>query len=141
MCAANSRTIVVTQSACAIAMPWASAPAAIVQAWYQGHENCNALADALFGTTSPSGKLPVTFPRQIEGHGSHRWFPGDAEKDHAVYGEGVLVGYRWFDDQHIDPLWPFGFGLSYTTFSVADIMVSGQLWSQENRTRQQQQQQ
>lgn len=138
VCAANSRTVVVTQSACAVAMPWASAPAAIVHAWYQGQENGNALADVIFGTANPSGKLPVTFPRRIEDHGSHRWFPGDAERDQAVYGEGVLVGYRWFDDQNIEPLWPFGFGLSYTTFSVENIAVSGRLLSQRGRAQQQQ---
>ena len=125
VCAANRNTIVVTQSACAIAMPWAQQAAAIVQAWYQGQENGNALADVLFGRVNPSGKLPVTFPKQIEDHGSYKWFPGDEKNDCAEYGEGVLVGYRWFDAHKIDPLWPFGFGLSYTTFALGTVVVDG----------------
>ncbi|KUI62396.1 Thermostable beta-glucosidase B [Cytospora mali] len=125
ICRANANTVVVTQSASAIAMPWAGAPPAIVHAWYQGQENGNALADVLLGHVSPSGKLPVTFPSRLEDHGSHSWFPGDAERDYAEYGEGVLVGYRWFDAKNIQPLWTFGFGLSYTAFRVTDAKVSG----------------
>ncbi|KAF7554849.1 hypothetical protein G7Z17_g2585 [Cylindrodendrum hubeiense] len=125
VCSANSKVIVVTQSACAISMPWAEEAGAIVHAWYQGQECGNAVADVLFGLVNPSGKLPVTFPRQIEDHGSHKWFPGDAETDKAEFGEGVLVGYRWFDAQNTEPLWPFGFGLSYTSFSIDDISVEG----------------
>lgn len=125
VCAANPRTVVVTQSASAIEMPWVEAAAAIVHAWYQGQENGNALADILLGHTSPSGKMPVTFPRRLEDHGSHPWFPGDADRDYAVYGEGVLVGYRWFDAKNVEPLWPFGYGLSYTAFEFKDVSVSG----------------
>ncbi|KAL0938072.1 glycoside hydrolase family 3 domain protein [Colletotrichum truncatum] len=123
--AANPNVIVVTQSACAIAMPWVDAPAAIVHAWYQGQECGNAIADVLFGSVNPSAKLPLTFPQKIEDHGSHKWFPGDAENDYAEYGEGVLVGYRWFDHQGTEPLWPFGFGLSYTTFHITNVAVNG----------------
>ncbi|KAH7376892.1 glycoside hydrolase superfamily [Plectosphaerella cucumerina] len=118
VCAVNDRVVVVTQSACAIAMPWAEKPAAIVHAWYQGQECGNAVADILLGDVNPCGKLPVTFPRRIEDHGSHRWFPGDPETDRAKYGEGILVGYRWFDAREIQPLWAFGYGLSYTTFEL-----------------------
>ncbi|KAG4433803.1 hypothetical protein IFR05_010717 [Cadophora sp. M221] len=125
VCAANPKTTVIIQSACAISMPWAQHANAIVHAWYQGQENGNAIADVLFGKFNPSGKLPITFPRQIEDHGSHKWFPGDAEKDFAEYGEGVLVGYRWFDAMSIEPLFPFGFGLSYTTFALHGVSVSG----------------
>ncbi|KAI9042139.1 uncharacterized protein KD926_006058 [Aspergillus affinis] len=125
LCEENSNTVVVTQSACAITMPWASKARAIVHAWYQGQENGNALADVLLGYVNPSGKLPLTFPHKLEDHGSHSWFPGDAVKDHAEYGEGVLVGYRWFDDQKIEPLWPFGYGLSYTTFEITGVQAEG----------------
>lgn len=125
VCAVNKNVTVVTQSACAIAMPWAGDAAAIVHAWYQGQECGNALADVIFGVTNPSGKLPVTFPKRLEDHGSHEWFPGDAENDQVLYGEGVLVGYRWFDATGIEPLWPFGFGLSYTSFSITDIVLEG----------------
>ncbi|KAJ5980012.1 hypothetical protein N7481_007310 [Penicillium waksmanii] len=125
VCQENANTVVVTQSACAITMPWANKARAIVHAWYQGQENGNALADVLLGDVNPSGKLPVTFPHKLEDHGSHNWFPGDAINDHAEYGEGVLVGYRWFDRQDIEPLWPFGYGLSYTSFQITDLQVEG----------------
>ncbi|KAJ3529547.1 hypothetical protein NM208_g9707 [Fusarium decemcellulare] len=125
VCAVNRNVVVVTQSACAISMPWADEASAIVHAWYQGQECGNAIADVLFGHVNPSGKLPLTFPHKIEDHGSHKWFPGDAINDKAEYGEGVLVGYRWFDRQVIQPLWPFGYGLSYTTFSITDAVLKG----------------
>lgn len=127
--AVNPNTIVVTQSACAIAMPWAPKVRAIVHAWYQGQENGNALADVLLGLVNPSGKLPLTFPRAIEDHGSHKWFPGDPATDQAEYGEGVLVGYRWFDAMKLEPLWPFGYGLSYTSFEIAEVDVNGYIAS------------
>ena len=128
-------TAVVTQSASAIAMPWAEKAPAIVHAWFQGQENGNALADILLGAVTPSGKLPITFPHHLEDHGSHKWFPGDAENDVATYGEGVLVGYRYFDAKaaSVAPLWPFGYGLSYTTFSITDITVQGVL-SKQSKT-------
>ncbi|KAI0386745.1 beta-glucosidase B [Hypomontagnella monticulosa] len=135
VCKANPNTVVVTQSASAIAMPWADAAPSIVHAWYQGQENGNALADVLFGRVNPSGKMPVTFPRRLEDHGSHPWFPGDVERDYAEYGEGVLVGYRWFDAKNIEPLWPFGFGLSYTSFDVSDVKVDGSIRAGEVGSR------
>lgn len=127
VCGANEATVVVTQSASAVAMPWADAAPALLHAWYQGQENGNALADVLLGRVNPSGRLPVTFPRRLEDHGSHAWFPGGADRDYAEYGEGVLVGYRWFDAAGIEPLWPFGFGLSYTTFRVSEVKVDGKI--------------
>lgn len=123
--AANKNTVIVCQTACAVAMPWVDDVAAVVQAWYQGQENGNAIADVLFGRVNPSGKLPITFPHRIEDHGSHQWFPGDAQHDRAVFGEGVLVGYRWFDAQNTQPLWPFGFGLSYTSFQIRNVRLDG----------------
>ncbi|KEY74754.1 hypothetical protein S7711_06656 [Stachybotrys chartarum IBT 7711] len=125
ICKANPNTVVVTQSASAITMPWLDTAPAIVHAWYQGQENGNALADVLLGRVNPSGKLPITFPRRLEDHGSYKWFPGDAENDYSEYGEGILVGYRWFDAKDIEPLWPFGYGLSYTNFTISDIAASG----------------
>ncbi|KAL2836314.1 glycoside hydrolase family 3 C-terminal domain-containing protein [Aspergillus pseudoustus] len=91
----------------------------------QGQENGHAIADVLLGDVNPSGKLPITFPRRIEDHGSHPWFPGDPETDQAEYGEGVLVGHRWFDAREIEPLWPFGFGISYMTFEIGGVEVIG----------------
>lgn len=127
VCRANQNTVVVTQSACAVSMPWSDAAPSIVHAWYQGQENGNALADVLLGHVNPSGRLPITFPQRLEDHGSHSWFPGDAANDYAEYGEGVLVGYRWFDAKDIEPLWSFGFGLSYTTFDISDVTVNGKI--------------
>lgn len=132
--AVNPNVVVVTQSACAVAMPWVDGPAAIVHAWYQGQECGNAIADVIFGKVNPSGKLPLTFPKRIEDHGSHKWFPGDAENDYAEYGEGVLVGYRWFDEQGTEPLWPFGYGLSYTKFQITDIAVKGTISAAGDRS-------
>lgn len=132
VCAANPNTIVITQSACAIAMPWRDDAAGIVHAWYQGQENGNALADVLFGKVNPSGKLPLTFPNRIEDHGSFEWYP-DAETDMVTYGEGTLVGYRWFNARGIKPLWPFGFGLSYTSFEVNNARVEGQIAADGSR--------
>ncbi|KAL3455227.1 glycoside hydrolase [Aspergillus heterothallicus] len=129
----NANTVVVTQSACAVSMPWVNQVPAIIQAWYQGQENGNALARVLLGSVNPSGKLPITFPRRIEDHGSHLWFPGNAQTDKAEYGEGVMVGYRWFDAKGLEPLWPFGFGLSYTTFTVSDVRVYGSVAADGSR--------
>jgi beta-glucosidase len=123
VCEANPNTIVVVQSASAVTMPWAGKASAIVMAWYQGQENGNALADALLGHSNFSGKTPITFPHQIEDHGSDAWFPGEAANDHCTFGESVLVGYRHFDTHAISPLWPFGFGLSYTRFEVSQISL------------------
>ncbi|KAE9578449.1 Beta-glucosidase B [Colletotrichum fructicola] len=132
--AVNPNVVVVTQSACAVAMLWVDGPAAIVHAWYQGQECGNAIADVIFGKVNPSGKLPLTFPKRIEDHGSHKWFPGDAENDYAEYGEGVLVGYRWLDEQGTEPLWPFGYGLSYTKFQIIDVAVKGTISAAGDRS-------
>lgn len=127
VCAANPNTIVVNQSACAVSMPWKAEPAAILQAWYQGQENGNALADILLGAATPGGKLPITFPTRIADHGTATSFPGDVENDRAAYTEGIFSGYRWFDKCAHTPLWPFGFGLSYTTFTLSNIAIHGSI--------------
>jgi beta-glucosidase-like glycosyl hydrolase len=124
VCAANPNTIVVVQAASAVSMPWAEQARAIVLAWYQGQENGHALTDVLLGVCNFSGKTPITFPRRLEDHGSSAWFPAEAARDRSVFGEKVLVGYRWFDEQEIVPLWPFGFGLSYTSFKLSDVRLS-----------------
>ncbi|KAF7595578.1 hypothetical protein BBP40_005613 [Aspergillus hancockii] len=127
VCAANPNTIVVVQSASAVSMPWANEARAIVMGWYQGQENGNALADALLGHCNFSGKTPITMPHRLEDHGSHPWFPGQAANDYCEFGEGILVGYRHFDKHGIQPLWPFGYGLSYTRFELSDIRIEGQM--------------
>ncbi|KAL3442369.1 glycoside hydrolase superfamily [Aspergillus insuetus] len=128
VCAANPRTVVVVQAASAVTMPWAIQAPAIAMAWYQGQETGAALTNALLGRCNFSGKTPITFPRSLEDHGSSIWFLAEAAaRDHAVIGEGVLIGYRSLDERGIEPLWPFGFGLSYTSFSLADLRLTGSL--------------
>jgi beta-glucosidase len=100
--------------------------------WYAGMEGGHALADILFGDVNPSGKLPITFPKKLTdspAHSSERTYPGWDDEDEGpqvVYGEDVLVGYRWFDTQDIEPLFPFGHGLSYTTFTYSNLGMNPQ---------------
>src|SRR4051794_13777085 len=124
--AANPRTVVVLNSGAPVLMPWVDSVPAIVEAWYPGEEDGNALAAVLFGDVNPSGKLPVTFPRtesQTPVSSPDRW-PGVNGTAH--YSEGLQVGYRWYDAQGQDPLFPFGFGLSYTSFAMRHLTVSPQ---------------
>ncbi|KAI1761806.1 glycoside hydrolase family 3 protein [Hypoxylon sp. FL1150] len=119
---ANPRTVVVNQSGSPVTMPWADKVPTIIQAWYQGQEAGNALADVLFGLQNPSGKLPTTFPRRIEDTpGYHNW-PG--ENLRVLYGEGLYIGYRHYDGANVEPLFPFGHGLSYTTFEYGRPSLS-----------------
>ncbi len=122
--AANPRTIVVLNTGSPITMPWLEKVAAVVQAWYPGQECGNAIADVLFGDVTPSGKLPQTFPVRLEDNPAYLNFPGENGK--VYYGEGLFVGYRYYDKKHIAPLFPFGFGLSYTTFSYSPLRLSVQ---------------
>ncbi|HSV12712.1 MAG TPA: glycoside hydrolase family 3 C-terminal domain-containing protein [Tepidisphaeraceae bacterium] len=121
---ANPRTVVVLISGGAVGMSeWIDRVPAIVQAWYPGLEGGNALASVLFGDVNPSGKLPCTFPRQLQDSPAHALgaYPG---KDGVErYEEGLLVGYRWFDTKQIEPLFPFGHGLSYTKFEYANLQL------------------
>lgn len=93
---------------------------ALVWSWFNGSEGGNALADILLGNVNPSGKLPWTMPKKLEDSPAHAVsaFPGDST---VVYKEGILVGYRWFDTKSIEPLYPFGYGLSYTDFEFSEI--------------------
>lgn len=123
--AANPRTIVVLVSGSPVAMDqaWLSRVPAVLEAWYGGSEAGNALAHVLFGDVNPSGKLPCTFPARLADSPAHALgaYPGRNGVEH--YSEGLLVGYRWFDTKHIQPLFPFGFGLSYTTFAYSNLRV------------------
>lgn len=121
LAAANPNLVVTLVTGNAVAMPWVGQVPAIMQAWYLGSEAGNALASVLFGDANPSGKLPFTFPVKIEDNGAHALdatFPNDGK---TFYEEGIFVGYRWADKQQIVPLFPFGHGLSYTTFDYSDI--------------------
>ena len=102
-------------------MPWVDRVPGIVQAWYLGSEAGNAITEVLTGAVNPSGRLPFTFPKKLSDSPAHSVgeYPGDDENVH--YNEGILVGYRWFDTKQIDPLFPFGYGLSYTTFEFGRV--------------------
>ncbi len=113
--AANANTVVVLNTGSPITMNWLDKVAAVVQAWYPGQECGNAIADVLFGDVNPSGRLPQTFPRRLEDNPAYINYPGENGKVH--YGEGIFVGYRYYDKKKIEPLFPFGYGLSYTTFA------------------------
>ena len=125
---ANPRTVVVNQSGTPVTMPWADRVPAILQAWYQGQEAGRALADVLLGHVSPSGKLPVTFPRSIKDNPAYHNWPG--ENDEVVYGEGLFVGYRHYDAVEIAPLFPFGHGLSYGKFEYSNLHLSTRTMSE-----------
>jgi beta-glucosidase len=100
----------------------------LVWSWFNGSEGGNALADVLLGKINPSGKLPWTMPKKIEDSPAHATnsFPGDKT---VTYSEGILVGYRWFDTKKIKPLYPFGFGLSYTTFSFENVKTDKKVYA------------
>ncbi|MBV8980357.1 MAG: glycoside hydrolase family 3 C-terminal domain-containing protein [Acidimicrobiia bacterium] len=122
--AANPNTIVVLNTGSAVLMPWLGQVKGVVEAWYPGQEDGNAIAAVLFGDVNPAGKLPVTFPSSqalMPTSRPDRW-PGIAGQ--VQYSEGLDVGYRWYDDNHVDPAFPFGFGLSYTSFSFGNLHVS-----------------
>jgi beta-glucosidase len=115
--AANPRTIVVLETGGPVLTPWRDKVAAILEGWYPGEEGGAAIAGAVFGDLDPSGRLPVTFPRSYADEptaGDPESYPGVAENE--TYNEGVFVGYRWFDTHGEQPAFPFGFGLSYTSF-------------------------
>ncbi len=120
--AANPRTIVVLNTGSPITMPWLDQVAAVVQAWYPGQECGNSIADVLLGDINPSGKLPQTFPLRLEDTPTYLDFPGENGK--IYYGEGLFVGHRYYEKRKIVPLFPFGFGLSYTTFSYSPLSLS-----------------
>ncbi|KAI8939907.1 hypothetical protein NX059_003637 [Plenodomus lindquistii] len=126
--AANPRTVIVNQSGTPITMPWAHKAPAILQAWYQGQEAGNALADVLLGNSSPSGKLPTTFPVRVEDNPAYHNWPGENLK--TVYGEGIYVGYRHYERCKIAPLFPFGHGLTYTTFEYGTPSMSSAVLSE-----------
>jgi beta-glucosidase len=122
--AANPNTVVVLQTGSPVAMPWLDRVAAVVEAWFPGQECGNAIADVLFGDVNPSGKLPQTFPVRLEDNPAFLNYPG--ENGTVRYGEGLFVGYRYYDRKQVAPLFPFGFGLSYTTFAYDDLRLDAE---------------
>ena len=120
--AANPHTVVVLQTGSPVTMPWLDQVAAVLQAWYPGQEVGDAITDVLLGRADPGGRLPQTFPRRLEDHPGFINYPG--EHGHVRYGEGIFVGYRYYEKKRVAPLFPFGFGLSYTTFEYGELMCS-----------------
>jgi len=118
----NSNVAVVLMNGAAITMPWADKVKAIVEALLGGQAGGGAIADALAGKINPSGKLSETFPARLEDTPSFPDFP--ARNKEADYAEGIFIGYRYYDTRKLTPLFPFGFGLSYTTFAYSDLQVS-----------------
>ncbi|MEY2472418.1 MAG: beta-glucosidase [Actinomycetota bacterium] len=120
--AANPNTVVVVNAGAPVAMPWRDEVAGIVQLWYLGQEAGNALADVLTGAVDASGRLPTTFAHRLEDIPAMLNYPG--ENGQVLYGEGLFIGYRAFDKTKLEPLFPFGFGLSYTTFAFGEPTAS-----------------
>jgi beta-glucosidase len=121
--AANPNTVVVLNTGSAVTMPWLSQVKGVIEAWYPGQDDGDEIAAVLFGDVNPSGKLPVTFPRslaQVPASTAAQW-PGT--NGTVQYSEGVLVGYRWYATKGIAPLFPFGYGLSYTSFAFSRLVV------------------
>ena len=128
----------VLETGTAVLMPWLDQVSGVVEAWYAGTKGAEAVADVLFGDVNPSGKLPISFPRSeadlphphlvmpppgAQGAGASMK-PGEAKPTFSVnYSEGLEVGYKWYDAEHKAVLFPFGFGLSYTTFRYSDLQV------------------
>jgi beta-glucosidase len=127
--AANPKTVVVLETGGPVLMPWLSKVGAVVEAWYPGAKGGDVIADLLFGDVNPSGRLPITFPvepsqlprPEIPGFGGH----DEAQLDVDYDLEGADVGYRWFARKKLKPLFPFGFGLSYTRFDYANLRADG----------------
>jgi beta-glucosidase len=104
-------------------MPWLDRVATVLQIWFPGGQIGAALADVLSGDVEPGGRLPTTFPSALDRTPAAPFYPGDGER--AVYGEGLLIGYRWYEHERVEPLFPFGHGLGYTTFDITPVGVSG----------------
>jgi beta-glucosidase len=140
--AANPNTVVVMETGAPVLTPWRSQIAGLLEAWYPGEDGGTAIAHVLFGDVDPGGRLPATFPQQESdiptANGGASRYPGVPEPLEAEctvetsvpcpyyqedYSEGVFVGYRWYDEQHIEPAFPFGFGLSYTQFRFSNLRV------------------
>ena len=123
------KKIVVLMAGSPISMDdWIDGVDAVVLTWYPGMTGSHAIADMLYGEVNPCGKLPITFPRRIEDSPAHstgleKNYPGD-EESRVFYDEGIFVGYRWFDNRDVDPLFPFGYGLSYTEFRLDNARVA-----------------
>ena len=134
--AANPRTIVVLETGTAVTMPWVDKVSAILEAWYAGSKGADAVANVLFGDVNPSAKLPMTFPLSVndlphptvtqpptQGRGPENGGVLENPTFDVHYDEGLKVGYKWYDAEKKPVLFPFGFGLSYTTYGYSKLKV------------------
>jgi beta-glucosidase len=123
--AANPHTVVVIDAGAPVTMPWLGSVSSVLDAFYPGETNGTALAGVLFGKVDPSGHLPVTFPQDLSEvpASTPQQFPGVNGK--VQFSEGLDIGYRWYDANNVTPLFPFGYGLSYTSFAYSDLQVQG----------------
>lgn len=119
---ANANIVVVLMNGAAVSMPWKNDVTAIVEAYLGGQAGGGAIADVLTGKVNPSGKLSETFPARLEDTPTAMDFP--SRDGNAIYGEGIFIGYRYYDKKKIEPSFPFGYGLSYTTFDYSDITAN-----------------
>ena len=127
----QDKTVAVLTNGSAVAMPWINGTDAVLETWLGGQAGAGAVADVLFGKVNPSGKLGETFPVRLEDTPAAFNFPG--EQGDVLYGERIFVGYRYYDEKQIEPLFPFGFGLSYTQFEYTDMKVSSKQISDKDK--------
>ncbi|MGA8014587.1 MAG: glycoside hydrolase family 3 C-terminal domain-containing protein [Candidatus Dormiibacterota bacterium] len=119
---ANRRSVVAVNTGAPVTMPWADQAGALLQVWFAGQELARALVDVLVGDAEPGGRLPTTIPLRVEHTPAFGNFPGESSQ--VRYGEGLLVGYRWYEARHLPVRYPFGHGLSYTTFEIGPPHLS-----------------
>ncbi len=122
--AANSNTVIVLNCGAPVEMPWAKEVSGLLFAYYPGQEGGRAVANILTGKVNPSGRLPITLPKTYTDNPTLLNYPGHRE---VRYGEGIFVGYRYYEKKRIAPLYPFGFGLSYTTFKYSNLTLPGEV--------------
>lgn len=127
VCAVQPKTVVILNNGSPVAMSaWIDGAAAVLEAWMMGQAGAAAIADVLFGCTNPSGKLAETFPLKLEDTPSYLNFPGEAGQ--VRYGEGAFIGYRYYDARKVPVLFPFGYGLSYTSFAYSNPRTSASVF-------------
>jgi beta-glucosidase len=123
--AANPHTVVVLNTGSAVTMPWLNAVSGVLESWYPGQSDGTAIAALLYGDVDPSGKLPVSFPKSLADVPAATAAQWPGVNNQVQYSEGLDVGYRWYQAKNITPLFPFGFGLSYTTYAFSGLSISG----------------
>ena len=117
----NPSTVVIVNAGAPVTMPWIEEVAAVMHVWYPGQEYGNSVTDLLFGEANPAGRLPITFPKRLQDTPAFTNYPGQGGQ--VRYGEGIFVGYRYYDFKDVEPLFPFGHGLSYTSFAYSDLQI------------------